>query len=165
MQLWTGMDDVPLEGLRSARGALEGSSTLQSSTVFSLVFSLDLGVCAPQTQPESKVWCERGLCCATRAQGLCAEEGTAGDYTHVNPHHFLEYPGRVSASYLGHKADIKYLVWQIRDTSWQILCGNFVLAMECTQFRPQSISEAHAIECKFLLESLCVLLLQTLPLQ
>lgn len=31
-------------------------------------------------------------------RGLCAEEGTAGDYTHVNPHHSLEYPGTVSAS-------------------------------------------------------------------
>ena len=36
VQLWTGRDDVPLEGVRSARGVLEGSSTLQSSAVFSL---------------------------------------------------------------------------------------------------------------------------------
>lgn len=36
VQLWTGRDNVPLEGFRSARGIMGGSSTLQSSTLFSL---------------------------------------------------------------------------------------------------------------------------------
>lgn len=51
----------------------------------SLCLSLHLGVFVPQTQSESRASCGRGVSCATRAQGLSAEEGTAGDFTHVNP--------------------------------------------------------------------------------
>lgn len=48
-------------------------------------------------------------------RGMCAEEGIAGDCTRVNPQHSLEYPGRVSASCRGHRADAKNLLslWQI----------------------------------------------------
>lgn len=55
----------------------------------------------------------------SQPRGVCAEEGAAGDCTRVNPHCALEYPGGVSASCQGHRADRQHLLslWQIRDTS------------------------------------------------